>query len=441
MLIDLNPKKTIRILVYPNITSKDYNKDSYVDVLHLMIKHLNEISDRYYFYILSPKYIEKLDFPNTHQFYIDIPTHSPSMRLNFNLFEIDKIIDWKKLDIDLVFSHLPEHTLELSNFFSYQTHIEPLYFGYSHWFDFPKIVTWKDTFMKNINGLLEMDKCFANTQSQIDLVIDTSKEIYSDKIINELKQKLKPLYLGVDEKDIIHNINPNYEKIIVFNHRPWTYKDYPNFLKTMDCLYQKRQDFKVWVPLSKSQDREYIIIDKFSKKEYYKRLSECCVGFSPRQNYRGWSIATTDGLMNGCPYILYDEAYNREIFPEGDFFKTNSDSIPLIEKYLDHPQYRNMMAEKSLNNCKKRLIFKQEVIQLNEYILNLYSQIKTVQSDGALNRLIEIIKSEKNITKKDLLNKMRWGVGIKWTKYRSALMNHPNIFDCDETHSRYIWRN
>jgi hypothetical protein len=440
MLVDLNPKKTIRILVYPNITIKDYNKDSYVDVLHLMIKNLNELSDRYYFYILSPKYIEKLDFPNTQQFYIDIPTHPPSMRLNFNFFELDKIIDWKKLDIDLVFSHLPEHTLELSNFFSYQTHIEPLYFGYSHWFDFPKVVTWKDTFMKNINGLLEMNRCFANTQSQIDLVLENCKEIYSEKTVNRLSNILKPLHLGVDEKDIVSDINTHYEKIIVFNHRAWTYKDYPNFLKTMDSLYSKRKDFKVWVPLAKSKDREYIITDKFSKKDYYKRLSECCVGFSPRQNYRGWSVATTDGLMNGCPFVLYDEAYSREIFPEGDFFKTNDDSIPLIETYLDDPLYRNKMAEKSLENCRKRLIFKQEVIQLNEYILNLYSQIKTVQSDGALNRLVKIIKDRGSITKKELLNEMGWGIGIKWSKYRAALLNHPNIFDCDDVNPIYIWR-
>jgi glycosyltransferase involved in cell wall biosynthesis len=439
MLIDVEPKKTIRVLVYPNITARDYDKDSYVDVLHLMIKNLNEMSDRYFFHIISPRHIDKLQFHNTHQMYMNVPTHSPSMRLNFDFFHMNKLIDWKKMDFDLVFSHLPEQTLELSNFLSYQTHFEPVFFGYSHWFDFPKVVTWKDTFMKNINGLLEMDRCFANTQSQIDLVIENCKEIYSPKIVNRLETILKPLYLGVDEKDIVESINEDYEKIIVFNHRAWTYKDYPNFLKTMDELYKKRQDFKVWVPLAKTKDREYIITDKFNKKEYYNFLSKCCVGFSPRQNYRGWSIATTDGLMNGCPYILFDEEYNREIFSDGDFFKTNLDSIPLIEKYLDDPSYRNKMAKKSLENCKKRLIFKNEVIQLNDYICDLYSRIKTVQSDGALNRLIDIIKDKKNISKKELLQEMGWGVSIKWNKYRKALLDHPNIFDCGDVQSRYIW--
>ena len=45
-LLELKPQKTLRILVYPNITySKDLEKDSYIQVIPSMILELNNIRD------------------------------------------------------------------------------------------------------------------------------------------------------------------------------------------------------------------------------------------------------------------------------------------------------------------------------------------------------------------------------------------------------------
>ena len=32
-----------------------------------------------------------------------------------------------------------------------------------------------------------------------------------------------------------------------------------------------------------------------------------------------------------------------------------------------------------------------------------------------------------------------WGIGIKLTPYRRALMNHPNIFDVRDKYPIYCW--
>ena len=46
-------RKTIRILVYPNITFlKDLEKDSYIQVIKKQIKLLNEIRDDLWFYLI-----------------------------------------------------------------------------------------------------------------------------------------------------------------------------------------------------------------------------------------------------------------------------------------------------------------------------------------------------------------------------------------------------
>ena len=57
-----------KILVYPNITYlKDLEKDSYVVVLGNIIRELNKIRDDLFFTILTPSFVNSLDFENTEQ--------------------------------------------------------------------------------------------------------------------------------------------------------------------------------------------------------------------------------------------------------------------------------------------------------------------------------------------------------------------------------------
>ena len=54
--------------------------------------------------------------------------------------------------------------------------------------------------------------------------------------------------------------------------------------------------------------------------------------------------------------------------------------------------------------------------------------------------MVNIIKDHGEITKRELYQMMGWGRGIKWTPYRRALMEHPNIFDTTTSESTYIWK-
>ena len=55
------------------------------------------------------------------------------------------------------------------------------------------------------------------------------------------------------------------KKIIVFNHRPDTYKHFKQFISLTDKLWETRKDFKVWVPLLDKSNREYVVVDKGDK--------------------------------------------------------------------------------------------------------------------------------------------------------------------------------
>lgn len=445
-LSQLPVEKVKRILVYPNITSRNYETDSYVDALSMMISSLRQQRNDIFWHIISPAKLKSLEFDNTHQFVIGgFNTYSPQMRIHFNTDEFKKeVLNYKTYQYDMVFSHLPEHTLQLMNLLTYQTHFDVRCLGYCHWFDFPKIVTWKDTFMSNITGLLEMEKCFVNTLAQKTLAIKTAREFFSESVIEQLDSILEPNYLGIKESDCTSSINKKTEKIIAFNHRPWVYKDYDTFLETCDKLWEKRQDFKVWVPLEKSVIRPYMYIDKFEKKEYYNHLSKCRVCYAPRQKYAGWSISATDAMMNGCPTIFYRGQYYYELCDESisDHFTTIDESVALIEKYLDAPEYRNTRAEQQLSFARDVLPYnKRSAHQLSVAIDSVLSESPCVQSQNKLNELKQFIRSRKVVTKRDLLAHFKWGQGINFTRYRTALMKDPNIFDIQNTEiPHFVWK-
>ena len=196
--------KTVRVLVYPNITfQKDLEKDSYIQVIRNQIKLLNEIRDDLWFYLILSEPTPSLMFDNVTQYYIDLPTYPPTMRSHFDVSKIQKILN-NGLDFDLVMSHLPEHTHALKNTLYNVTHHTPPIFGYCHWFDVKDVVAWpKDSFLQNITGLLEYDRCYLNTQHQKDLVLNQAKETFNDTTILKLNDILTVQHLGVNSEDIV----------------------------------------------------------------------------------------------------------------------------------------------------------------------------------------------------------------------------------------------
>lgn len=445
-LQDLPLEKVKRILVYPNITSKNYETDSYVDALSMMISSLRQERNDLFWHIISPAKLKVLDFPNTHQFVIGgFNTYSPQMRIHFNTDEFKReVLNYKTFQYDMVFSHLPEHTLQLMNLLKYQTHFELRCLGYCHWFDFPKIVTWKDTFMNNITGLLEMDKCFVNTEAQKRLAIRTAKDFYSDKVLAQLEHILQANYLGIKENTCVPDIVHKTEKIIAFNHRPWVYKDYDTFLDTCDALWEKRQDFKVWVPLEKTTHKPYMYIDKFDKQGYYEHLSKCRVCYAPKQKYAGWSISATDAMMNGCPVVFYEGDYYKELCPPGcaDFFTDIDSAVNLLSKYLDDSDYRNTQAKQQLLYASDVLPYsRRSSHQLSLAIDSVLEKNVCVQAQGKLDELKAFIKYRGVVSKKELLAHFKWGQGINFTRYKTALMKDPHIYDFQNTpEPHFVWK-
>ena len=425
--IDTSDNYKYKILVYPNITfQKDLEKDSYVVVLCNIIRELNKIRDDLHWTIFSPEHINSLDFENTKQLMLPLPTYPNAMRLHFDQKRIIKELDFRHNDYDIVYSHLPEHTLQLKNVFLNETNIEPKFIGYTHWTEFPEITNYAATVMDiNFLGLLAMDKCGINTQGQKNLILKNAKTHFNDDVVNRLDEILEPQYLGWEI--------PKYEKqttdkkIIVFNHRPHTYKNYPWFLEQMDKLWEQRQDFEVWVPLAESKEREYMTIDKYDRVGYFSKLSSCYLGVSAKQKYGGWAISATDGMSVGVPYMFLDADYYHELAGDSGLYYKEKDFVGMVNTMLNDERVRNIWSQKALNRFEHGK-WEHAINQFNNMLNDTIATLPTLKNDTeTYKKVVNFINKKKSVTKSDILNMLNWGVRISFSGYRNRLRNEQTI--------------
>mgnify|MGYP001325034796 CR=1 FL=1 len=425
---DIDKEYGYNILVYPNITyQKDLEKDSYVVVLCNIIKELNKIRDDIYWTIISPRQIDSLDFDNTEQIILPLPSYPNAMRTHFDFKTIIREIDWKKKHYDIVYTHLPEHALQLKNLLYNNTNINPSFIGYTHWTEFPEITNYDMTVMDvNFLGILEMERCGINTQGQKNLIIKNAKTHFNDDVVNRLDEILKPQYLGWEIPK--YKKQTSDKKIIVFNHRPHKYKNYDWFLKQMDKLWVQRQDFEVWVPLADTVTKPYMTNDKYDRFGYFSKLSSCYIGVSCKQKYGGWAISSTDGMSVGVPYMFSDDDYYHELAGDaGIYYKDENEFMFELNKFLDDDRkLRGLWSKKSLDRFENGK-WGTAIHQFNDMLNETIDKLPCISETDSYTKILDFIHKKKSVSKQDILDYLNWGVRISFTSYRNRLRKEPTI--------------
>ena len=424
---DTDKEYGYNILVYPNITyQKDLEKDSYVVVLGNIIRELNKIRDDLHWTILSPRQIDSLDLDNTEQIILPLPSYPNAMRTHFDFKTIIREIDWKKKHYDIVYTHLPEHALQLKNLLYNNTNINPLFIGYTHWTEFPEITNYEMTMMDvNLLGILEMERCGINTQGKKNLIIKNAKTHFNDDVVNKLDEILKPQYLGWEIPK--YDKQSSNKKIIVFNHRPHKYKNYDWFLNQMDRLWNHRQDFEVWVPLIDTVSKPYMTNDKYDRFGYFSKLSSCYVGICAKQKYGGWAISATDGMSVGVPYMFSDDDYYYELADNAGIYYTDENGFFIwINNLLDNEDLRNDWSVKALKRFEQGK-WETAINQFNDMLNETIDNLPTIGETDSYKRILDFIHKKKSVSKEDILDYLNWGVRISFTSYRNRLRNEPTI--------------
>lgn len=417
-----------RILVWPNITySEDLEKDSYVVVLSNVIREVNKIAPGIFWSIVTPKEVKSLRFPNTEQLILDFPTYPNSMRINFDFKKVMNLVDWRRNDYDIIYSHLPEHTLQLSNLFNNQTNIRPKILGYCHWYEVEENTAYEKTvFLNNIAGTLEMQECGVNSNWLKKLILKKAQKFYSTEVVDRLDKIIQPHYLGTDIDLSPSDNEVSINKSILFNHRPNQYTGWNDFLKSMDKLYAKRQDFTVYVTLAE-EERPYIKKVCLNRKDYTNFLKQMHVGVGFFKDYSAWSISATDGMSRGLPYLLP----NRLCYPEmvGEdyplFFKTDVEFLSKIEGIIDNPKFKHEHSD-TLKSVVNKLSWENTVKNWFGG-WNVFDFDKLVNDTPRYNDILKLIKTKGFVSKDTLMDYLGWGVNISMSPYRNRLRDEPGV--------------
>ena len=110
-------------------------------------------------------------------------------------------------------------------------------------------------------------------------------------------------------------------------------------------------------------------------------------------------------------------------------FKHNNKSLLLSNKLLDDNTFRQEYSKKCLDLYKTN----SWDVKIYEYIesfnraINELENQKVDKNSDSIKRIINIIKRDGSISKKNLLKQLNWGVMIDFTKYRNILRKQTGI--------------
>ena len=218
-----------------------------------------------------------------------------------------------------------------------------------------------------------------------------------------------------------YNKQDTDKKIIVYNHRPHTYKDYPWFLEQMDKLWEYRQDFEVWVPLADSVTKPYMTNDKYDRIGYFSKLSSCYVGVCCKQKYGGWAVSATDGMSVGVPYMFSDDDYYHELAGDAGIYYEEDAFVDKIDNLLDIPDVRDEWSFKSLERFEQGK-WETAIHQFNNMLNETIDKLPIIKKEtDSYKRIVNFINKKKSVSKENILDYLNWGVRISFTSYRNRL--------------------
>ena len=434
LFYDVEVKKNCyQVLVVPNITyQKHIDKDSFVKFFSDIVREIGKIRDDLIWHVPLTSFSSLLNLPNVKQYQLELPTYPNSMCGHFDYNAWSRIVNWKHKDFDFVYSHLPEWTVNISNFLANATHFGKIpIVGYCHWTETKEFAKYAKTYFPyNMMGTLEMLSCGLNTDTQIGNILDEAKKYFNVETLTKLQNIMNAQYIGVNESDISDDICREPEKVIVFNHRPQAYRNYPMFLSAIRKLREKRQDFTVWCSLADKKDEDYFDIEGVdSKQEYYEKLHRCSFGVLCGNR---WAISAQDGMIQGLPYLYQSSDENRELFSElgaecGKFY--NEDQlVDLMDRYLTDVDYRNQYAEETLYHVKHNMAWSNRIKTHNKMIDKAISELKSVTDRSqSVKKILTFIDRHGKVSKNEIMKFIGWGVGIDFSPYRQYLRNHPSV--------------
>lgn len=460
-------KMTIRILTQLNFSAGENPQgDSGLRFTGRLIKEIQFLSDRYFFYVLAPDRTlgaleNLLDCPRIRIIPIKTPPRLHGGDFAFDPAALYQDFDFRRLDVDVLFLNQPEMVAPFSNFLNRQMfHLVPT-FTYVHWFDTrrpgtPKHRTHHPALLAALAGMAGSTATGCNSCYGRSTIMKFASDWLSTELTANLDRKLKvlsPLFsAGAVEGG--KPLAPTRRRhrphaMLLINHRVLKYTGVRQLIDTvLPRLWEERQDFRVIVTNpSRARlprlmtDTPWAINGTLSEDQYFHRLWDADIVLAPHRSTH-WSISVLEAVGSGCLPICNQESFFQEMFapvlqrmPRSSektfreyclFFRGNL--IRKISRAIDDLETLHDFRMELAHHTCRVYNWASRISEWTEMFEAVYDTVPRMpEGNPTMQRILERLDAQGEMTKAELLRWLRWSPKnrtLAWTAFRKTLRDH-----------------
>jgi hypothetical protein len=447
----------IRVLDILNFSNRrNPQADSGAQLKKELISTILRKRQDYYFYILIPSELLatfECEFNDKNVCLIptNIVPRQQGGAFHFNVRELASLLDFKQIDVDLLFVNQPELTAPLLDYFNKVHFFDIHSFGYIHWMDWKRVDRIKNRWNQpaNLNiltSILLSAVTGCNSRYGKERILQEAAVWLNSTALELIDKKLIPLWPGINCQDIMSaKTDERFPiKTLIFPFRTQKYTGFKSLVEVhLANLWEKRKDFRLL--LTNPSDYDYvknyprrfpfIEVCRFNRKDYLEALWKADIVVGCHNGSNQWSLAAVEAVAAECIPLFNKSSFYPEMILE---------AAPELkqESLQRHLYYRGNFAEKIealLDNLETE---RRQVKLLSRKFRQFYDWDNRVEdwircldfADAASPEITErsraireieaLLKQNGRCSKEAILQHMNWhpkSRQISWTKYRKYL--------------------
>lgn len=449
-------KYVIRVFNYLNISNaQNIWADSGFHLQRYTINYILRKRNDFFFYITVPhtfSEISKLGFERPEYVKLIPLKYSTRGSLNKLLIDLDglkKNFKWQKYYVNVIFSNEPYLTHALVHVFKSSMPFYGTGVGnYINWIEVPELNLIKYHFTNPMmwilaGSILFSDYTFTGSNYGVNLVLRYVKTFLRDDEYEEVKRKLKPLYIGISVEDLDKNKPDVIEKedypVFVFPHRLFQYTGAGVVLKVFSKLLKEDiRKFKLYFtnPSAHAITSPYLhLAEKYRENivfyrgglpynKYIQLLwnSDFVIAWhmGRRDEMRAVntaSIALLEAVACENYPIVHSEGFYPEYFSADVMIEPSEKALYEFIKYvIDNVEYYRRRARTIAQQIREKYDWKKLIDHwIKGYEMLYYEYEKRVPGIGtkSYKKVFDLINRVKHIKWSDIQTTMRWGHQIK----------------------------
>lgn len=449
---------TIRVLDILNFSNRrNPQADSGVQLKKELISAILRKRPDYFFHILIPSELVpafESDFKgkNVHLIATNFVSRQQGGAFHFDVRELTSVLDFKQIDIDLLFVNQPELTAPLLDFFNKVHFFDIHSFGYIHWMDWKRADRIKNRWNQpaNLNiltSILLSAVTGCNSRYGKERILQEAAVWLSPTAIELIDKKLVPLWPGINCRDIVRaKTSERFPvKTLIFPFRTQKYTGFKSLVEIhLANLWKRRKDFRLL--LTNPSDYDYVKnyprrfpfveVCHFNREDYLKALWKADIVVGCHNGSNQWSLAAVEAVAAECIPLFNKSSFFPEMILEA---APESEREGTSQRYLYYRATFTDRLESLLDNLEEE---RRRVKPLARKFRRFYDWDNRVddwircfeladdaapeitERSRAIREIESLLNCRGKCSKEAILQHLNWhpkSRQISWTKYRKYL--------------------